>query len=679
MADQETKEFDTNVADADERKRIRAQRFEARRDAEKGALDKANEERKAAERSQGKQQIAESLSHLDKKKSAGIEKVTDVRVAADWREAQRRVAEEKKRQDRLQRLQEEAVSSGKQNAIIEARWAELVEQNIPRELHDAIAVQKEACAEILRSKDELIKEFRQELKKKDEEYVKALKQQKEDINQLLERMRQEFKELQGEYEVELEAIEDAFLAERDELLDKNRGKIDQLYEKRKEAELKFLENRRAREEKHRQEIEDMLVKDGEEYNKLKIKLENDVQTLERQLEEMRATYQLNTEKLDYNYRVLTERDSENSTTLQQLKRKQNKLKDVLSRVMAKYQETDERDKNENERLTEEYKRMTKAYRDLQLKFRHFEVTDRQKFDRVWQMHEAEVNELVGKVLQADELIHRQQLGWDWKPPDLEALRALARPDAATQAREEALERKRLEEEEAARPKVSGAKLKACLELLSSEAGFLVEKKVRDALDELPEDEAELAQAESLLRALGARDDADISLLVSKFFSDGPADTEGEGDAAARALATRIKPEDVVGAAQSFVEERRRNAALKPPAADTVIGAEPVGLAAEREKERHAKQREYWTKMANVVSDDTFEVWQELEKQLEKYNTVLKQRSQEIARVTSLQEQNAQLKALINQYLNAKVNDELIVPPAATIAMNQQAAQTSAEG
>ena len=100
---------------------------------------------------------------------------------------------------------------------------------------------------------------------------------------------------------------------------------------------------------------------------------------------MRATYQLNTEKLDYNYRVLTERDSENSTTLQQLKRKQNKLKDVLSRVMAKYQETDERDKNENERLTEEYKRMTKAYRDLQLKFRHFEVTDRQKFDRVWQM------------------------------------------------------------------------------------------------------------------------------------------------------------------------------------------------------------------------------------------------------------------------------------------------------
>ena len=81
MADQETKEFDTNVADADERKRIRAQRIEARRDAEKGALDKANEERKAAERSQGKQQIAESLSHLTRRRA----RVSRKSRTCEWR------------------------------------------------------------------------------------------------------------------------------------------------------------------------------------------------------------------------------------------------------------------------------------------------------------------------------------------------------------------------------------------------------------------------------------------------------------------------------------------------------------------------------------------------------------------------------------------------------------------
>ena len=240
------------------------------------------------------------------------------------------------------------MSSGKQNAIIEARWAELVEQNIPRELHDAIEVQKEACAEILRSKDELIKEFRQELKKKDEEYVKALKQQKEDINQLLERMRQEFKELQGEYEVELEAIEDAFLAERDELLNKNREEIGALYEKeRRQRQVSGEPTARRKNTDKKSRTCSLKM---ERATKLKIKLENDVR-LEAARGDARY-HQLNTGEI---ITISVDREaSENSTTLP-LKRKQ-KTRDVRSRVMAKHKETDERDKNENERLTEGYKR-----------------------------------------------------------------------------------------------------------------------------------------------------------------------------------------------------------------------------------------------------------------------------------------------------------------------------------
>ena len=152
---------------------------------------------------QGQQQIANSLSHLDKKKSSGITSVTDIRVAADFRENQRRINEELLRQDRLQRLQEEAVRSGKQNAAVEMKWAELLDQNMPQELHKEILHQKSACADIISSKDGLIREFQQQLKSKDEEYVKALKQQADDIEEMLTRMRLEFKELQEEYEVEV--------------------------------------------------------------------------------------------------------------------------------------------------------------------------------------------------------------------------------------------------------------------------------------------------------------------------------------------------------------------------------------------------------------------------------------------------------------------------------------------
>lgn len=50
-------------------------------------------------------QVADSLDHLDKKKGRGIDAVTAVRVSADDRETQRRMAEEHARQERLQHLQ----------------------------------------------------------------------------------------------------------------------------------------------------------------------------------------------------------------------------------------------------------------------------------------------------------------------------------------------------------------------------------------------------------------------------------------------------------------------------------------------------------------------------------------------------------------------------------------------
>ena len=193
MASTAKEEYNTNIPDKEERKRVRQARVDARNaseDKEAGSKAGRGGAQEEVRRSKGQQQIADSLAHLDKKKSGGIENITHIRVAADWREGQRRVAEEKQRQERLQRLQEEAVRSGKQNAAVEMRWAELLDQNMPQELHSEIEAQKEACGQIIASKDSLIREFQLQLKAKDEEYVKALKQQADDVEELLRRMRQ---------------------------------------------------------------------------------------------------------------------------------------------------------------------------------------------------------------------------------------------------------------------------------------------------------------------------------------------------------------------------------------------------------------------------------------------------------------------------------------------------------
>merc|ERR1719171_725379 len=177
-----------------------------------------------------------------------------------------------------------------------------------------------------------------------------------------------------------------------------------------------MDARRRRYEDDQKQLEAQRVQDAEDFNILKIKLETEIQTLEQQLEEMRATYQLNQEKLDYNYRVLVERDSENTNTIKQQKKKLTRMADILSTLKARYAREERRFRTENQDLTEEYKRITEQFKDLQSKFQHFEVSDTKRYRDVWQMNEEAVTDLMRKVLQADKIIHEQQLGLSWLPP-----------------------------------------------------------------------------------------------------------------------------------------------------------------------------------------------------------------------------------------------------------------------
>jgi dynein regulatory complex protein 1 len=667
-------DFSSEKQDREVRIKQRRARIEERKRA-KNDMGKGRQlgEDDLEEQSQGARQTQQSLSHIDRVKAHSIENVTSIRVQADNSENQRRIREEDNRQSRLRRLQEEAIESGKRNAAVEMRWQELMNYNMPGDLMIEMTRQKEGCRRIIGSKDTLISEFNNELKAKDEEYVKSLKQQEEDISQLIARMRKQYNDLQKEYEVELEQIEDAFMRERDELLGKNKKEIDDLFDKRRHMEIHFMEAKQEREEKYQEEIQNLRVRDAEDYNKLKIKLETDIQTLEQQLEEMRATYQLNTEKLDYNYRVLTERDMENSATLSQQKRKLARLKDALNSQIAKYHATDSEHKAENQLLTEDYRRITKQYKDLQNKFRHFEVADNERYQEVWNMHKDEAAELVERVLQADEIIHQQLLGLEWQPPSMDVFAKVPKGVGTAQggAAAEEDEGKTAEEgkvaEQARRP-VSSYKVKVMLKLLAQEAGFLIDGSTREKLDLMSKAESSVAKADSILKALGIENEKDVERLLTYFFenvydNDG-SDDEGTGNE------LKVKPDDVVRVVKQYVldreDERRDDPAMQLQAATMAEKA-----AAAQRARRRKEERQFWSRIANIVPPKTKRVWGAAAKMQVKYVSLLKEREKAVVETQALANQNNELKALLNQYLGADVNDELHIPPTQVIRIDPE--------
>ncbi|KAJ3092478.1 hypothetical protein HK102_006889 [Quaeritorhiza haematococci] len=89
-----------------------------------------------------------------------------------------------------------------------------------------------------------------------------------------------------------------------------------------------------------------------------------------------------------------------------------------------------------------------------------------------------------------------------------------------------------------------------------------------------------------------------------------------------------------------------------PVPSSIIPKNPVAEA----------KREYWERMANVLNEHDERVWTAVFAAMEKYNQLLTQRWNTTLEIKNISRQNEELKLLLRQYMAARVNDELQVPP-----------------
>lgn len=409
--------------------------------------------------------------------------------------------------------------------------------------------------------------------------------------------------------------------------------------------------------------------------------------------------------------MLSELDTEKNAELARYKRRLNKLKGQLNVLVTKFTEKDSADARLNNDLTEDYRSLTLKYKDLQAKFRHFEIADTTKYDEVWTMHEEEVKDLVDQLLKADKIISEQQLGWKWKAPDIHALQhVLGRhgglglgPEVTTTADSAANASTAgqvdengapievtaaMVEAEAELKRIAGTRVRAVLKMLATEAGFMINPQVVQSLESLPEDEAEISRAETMLKALGVKSEERLNTLVNYFFrekldanafDDDDEEYENElllltnaPDEVAQ-LKDMIKPEDVIAAVKAYIEDISVETG---PA----VGVGGVGGSKATQEEiriaqkRLASMRNYWVQLSQVVHDDTVNVWHQLESDCQMVRELLSKRANSIAEVDSLTRQNAELKSLLNQYLgDAVTNSAFKVPPAHVMKVRETTA------
>lgn len=499
-------------------------------------------------------------------------------------------------------------------------------------------------------------------------------------------------------------------------------------QQRHDKEVEYMDSRRKRVEDHENQLQTLRVQDAEEYNMVKIKLETDVQILEQQLQQMKATYQLNQEKLEYNFQVLKKRDEENTITKSQQKRKITRLQDVLNNLKQKLAKQEKQYREDNQSLIDDYKRITEQFRELQKKSRHFQTTDQKKFQDVWAMNEEQVRELVHSVLEADRIIHEHQLGLPWEPPNLDFMEAAKTAEQTNGSKEHKMSATQMAHEimsgvgtddgeddiekssvggkqdgQTGGRKLSAKTIKAVLELICDEAGFLVESKLTKLLAPLEKDEQSLMKLDAIFAALGVDTEDDIYLLSNYFLGHGEDEQATEGSEKgmkdgemAREKATIEETagemdergnEDEDGSVVLSVDEKASNSSsvkahllemknLIHP--NEVVKALRQFVQDNRKPQKEAKRQSlklgtgvgkvttldesFWQNAASVIDVKEERVWTALLDGFEKYLAVLTERAALIQETDALQQQNAELRMLLHQYVNSRVNQELEIPP-----------------
>ncbi|XP_067328322.1 dynein regulatory complex protein 1 [Anolis sagrei] len=243
--------------------------------------------------------------------------------------------------------------------------------------------------------------------------------------------------------------------------------------------------------------------------------------------------------------------------------------------------------------------------------------------------------------------------------------------------------------------ISTKTIKHLLELLCDESGFLIESKLRGLLQPLEKADRTLMKLDSIFSALSIDNeedvykmmefflsfksqqemtDQDVKALLAEMTPEGEPSEEEETEAASEAEPTVIPeeatkspaiverasleplstismhPNDILKALKAFVQEIQKLREKHPP----------VKIAPEERDD--SKDSEYWEALAHIIPDGKLKLWDALVVGLQKYYHILSQRAKLITETDGLHQQNAELRLLLQQYLQSPVNAELLIPP-----------------
>lgn len=460
----------------------------------------------------------------------GGDLISNIRLANDRREVQRRIKEAELRDVLLTDLQKETHISAAKFEEISSKWSDIENVVDPMEIHENLDKQKARIGELMEQKMTIINECRDELNSADTRYVKDLDKHNNDISCLVERIDKQMEVMKRTYREHLDILEKTIEDERKILQIITTKKWEAMYEKRAVNEEMKMRREAEKSEFYSNEIKRIQLEHEELIRATKIRLENDNQALEIEVQKLKRNIMLNSEKLDYNFQVLKKREDENVMVRNQQKRRLSKLADTIVSLKRKLKEAKSTCIVETKKFTADIMKLHGKILDLERKSDLFAEQNNKKYLTVWDINFEECENSLEQVLKIDKMLWEQQLGLEWENPninivrreDLESFKAAQRKingnKKETEDDSKALvpvsveQSQRTREQELMEQKL----MRIIFRAIADNSGFLIESKLKHLLMPYTRTERTLVNLDAVFNALGIYRSEEIDYIKEYF-------------------------------------------------------------------------------------------------------------------------------------------------------------------
>ncbi|KAK4874148.1 hypothetical protein RN001_013508 [Aquatica leii] len=721
----EEKEPQVTSSDPNERKLARRLRIERRLEAiRKLNMPEGDEEEETVKKTLLQEQLQKSYELLAKLTIETLECVSNVKVANESREINRREIEDINREKILEYLEEEAKSAEEHFNVIDEKWLQIFNYNDPLLINEEIMTQKEKCDVLIKKKDEVIARLKNEVTVSEDKFNEDQKKQLADIQTLTDRIEKQLVLMRRAYTQELEIIEDVLMVERKILIDATDRRWEELHKKRDLEENLNCEKKFQQLEEFEEICTKLRVDHQEKYRDIKIKLGNNIENLQCELQKIKNIALLNNEKLDYNYQVLKKREAENLLIRSQQKRKINKMQDAINSLRTKIRNYTVQTNEQIDKLTLEVQKLHASVLDIEAKADSFCKINDVKYQQVWDFNKERVTSLVQQLLNTDRVLYEQQLGLKWTNPEMVLIDKCDLPSykSALQivtevCRKTSCKSTMKESVDAQQPSTESSSiqgetmahrriLRIILKLIADKSGFLIEEKLRDVLKPYSDNEKALVRIDNVFSALEIKHKQDIEILLEFFLPythcpicmhssitnletsetvlrtyDFANESEDTSEVQIGKTVLLLKISKALPSVAMKTSCYRKHPlvissvyilrALREFLSKFYVAKDSIITMASRLSHKRSTVsrlmadddvKMYWDRYRKVFSSDNEEVWDALYIGLQKYHAILKDRKKLNDEVVELRRQHSELKQMLSSY--EKEDKEKIKPPCA---------------